>query len=227
MLYGKDMIIHLIVGSIKRMLYMKMSQHCPKEYEPLGGDINVKVDLPTYATGVDKSKFAEKVDLFNVKSNADKLDIDKLALVPVDLSKLSNVVKNDVVKKTEHKAKIKNTEYKTPDITNLVTETIINAKINEIKGEIPSTTNLVTTTALTAVEYKIPNVSHLVDKTDYNAKINEIKKKKNTDHNHDKYITTLEFTKLTAENVAPRLAQANLVTKIDFDSKLINVNKKN
>ena len=52
-------------------------------------------------------------------------------------------------------------------------------------------------------------------------------KKKNTDHNHDKYITTLEFTKLTAENVAARLAQANLVTKIDFDSKLINVNKKN
>ena len=51
-------------------------------------------------------------------------------------------------------------------------------------------------------------------------------KKKNTDHNHDKYITTLEFTKLTAENVAARLAQANLVTKIDFDSKLINVNKK-
>ena len=107
MLYGKDMIIHLIVGLTKRMLYMKMSQYCPKEYEPLGGDINVKVDLPTYATGVDKSKFAEKVDLPNLKSNADKLDIDKLALVPVDLSELSNVVKMMLLKRLNIRLKSK------------------------------------------------------------------------------------------------------------------------
>ena len=51
-------------------------------------------------------------------------------------------------------------------------------------------------------------------------------KKKITDHSHDKYITTLEFNKLTAENFAARLAQANLVTKTDFDGKLINFNRK-
>ena len=71
-------------------------------------------------------------------------------------------------------------------------------------------------------------------KTDYNTKINEIKKK-NFDHNYDKYITNLEFIKLTAENFPARLAQANLasksdianfVKKTDFDDKLKNVNKK-
>ena len=62
-------------------------------------------------------------------------------------------------------------------------------------------------------------------KTDYNTKINEIEKRI-TDHSHDKYITTLEFNKLTAENFAARLALTNLVTKTDFDDKLINLNKK-
>ena len=71
-------------------------------------------------------------------------------------------------------------------------------------------------------------------KTDYNTKINEIGKKI-TDHDHDKYIITPEFLKLTAENFAARLAQANLasksdivnfVKKTDFDDKLKNLNKK-
>ena len=84
-----------------------MSQHFPKPYEPSGGDINVKNDLSNYATKadiknispVDTSSFALKTNLANLKGKVDKLDIDKLASVPTDLSKLSNVVKNDVVKK--------------------------------------------------------------------------------------------------------------------------------
>ena len=67
---------------------------------------------------------------------------------------------------------------------------------------------LTTTAALTAVENKIPNVCNLVRNTDYNTKINEIEKKI-TDHSHDKYISTPEFNKPTAENFAARLAQAN------------------
>ena len=50
--------------------------------------------------------------------------------------------------------------------------------------------------------------------------------KKISDHNHYRYITTSEFSKLTAENVAARLTQANLVTKTDFDAKLKSLNKK-
>ena len=91
-----------------------------------------------------------------------KLNIDKLAPVPVDLSKLSNVVKNDVVKKNAYNAKIKNIEDKIPDITNLAIKTTLNAKINKVKGEIPSINNLVTTTPATAVENKLHNVSNLV-----------------------------------------------------------------
>ena len=84
-----------------------MSQYFPKPSEPFGGDINVKVDLSDYATKadienishVDTSSFALNTNLANLKTKVDKLDIDKLVPVPVDLSKLSDVVKNADVKK--------------------------------------------------------------------------------------------------------------------------------
>ena len=85
-----------------------MSQYFPKRCEPFGWDINLKVDLSNYATKadiknishVDTSSFALKTNLATLKTEVDKLDIDKLAPVSVDLSKLSDVVKNDIVKKT-------------------------------------------------------------------------------------------------------------------------------
>ena len=80
----------------------------------------------------------------------------------------------------------------------------------------------------TTVENKIPNVSGLVKKKkkiDYNTKINEIESKI-TDHNHDKYITTREFNKLTTENFKARLKQADLITKTEFDTKLQNISKR-
>ena len=75
-------------------------------YEPFGGDINVKIDLSNYAAKADiknisdlnTSRFALKSDLASLKTEVDKLDIDKLLPVPVDLSKLSDVVKKDVKK---------------------------------------------------------------------------------------------------------------------------------
>ena len=137
-------------------------------------------------------------NLSNFKSKVDELDVNKLVPVPVDLSKLSNIVKNDVVKNDVYNAKIKNIEDKIPDITNLAIKTTLNAKVNDVNGEILNITNLVTTCALTAVENKIPSASNLVKKTDYKTKINEIEKKI-TDHNKDKYIITPEFSKFTAE----------------------------
>ena len=92
-----------------------------------------------------------------MKSKVDKLDVDKLVPVPVDLSKLSYVVKKDVCN-----AKINNIGDKIPDITNLATNTTLNAKINEVKNGIPNITNFAATAALTAVENKMPNVSNLV-----------------------------------------------------------------
>ena len=84
-----------------------MSQNFPKRYEPFDGDINVKDDLSNYATKadiknishVDTSSFALKTNLASLKTEVDKLDIDKLAPVPVDLSKLSDIVKMMLLKK--------------------------------------------------------------------------------------------------------------------------------
>ena len=80
--------------------------------------------------------------------------------------------------------------------------------------------------ALTSVEDKITDISSLVKTTtDYNIKITETENKL-TDHDHDKYITTPEFNKVTAENFAARLKQANLVAKAYFDDKLKSINRK-
>ena len=78
---------------------------------------------------------------------------------------------------------------------------------------------------MTAVENKIPDVSSLVKKTDYNTKISDIENKI-TDHNHDKYISTSEINKLIKENVNARLAEANLITKTDSDSRLQTLSKR-
>ena len=88
-----------------------------------------------------------------MKSKVDKLNVDELVPVPVDLSKLSDVVKNDVVIKDVYNAKIKNIQHKIPSITNIATNASINGKINEVKEKylILIPTNLATTTALTAV----------------------------------------------------------------------------
>ena len=73
-----------------------MSKYFPKPYEPFGGDINVKVDLSNYATKtdiknishVDTSSFALKTNLANLKTEVDKLDIDKLKSLPKKLLNL-------------------------------------------------------------------------------------------------------------------------------------------
>ena len=91
-----------------------------------------------------------------------------------------------------------------------------------------------TTSSLIAAENKIASVTNLVKNTDYNTKINKIEKKI-TDNNHDKYIITSEFDKLTSENFDARLKQANLasksdianfVNKTDFNEKLKDVTSK-
>ena len=218
---------------------IKMSQYFPKPLRSFGGNVNVKVDLPNYATKtdlknitlIDTSSFALKTNLASIKNEVDKLDIAKLAPVPIDLSKLSDVVKNDVVKKAVYDklaAKVNNivtsgfvlkTKYQTdktelekkiPDVTDFVKKT----KLTELENKIPDVSSLATKTALSAVENKVPSFSSLVKKADYDTKISELQKKL-TDHNNDKYITTPEFNTLPASVFNARLAQANLITKTD------------
>ena len=111
----------------------------------------------------------------NLQSKVDKLDVHNLVFVPADLSKVSDVVKNYVVKKDVYNVKIKNIEDKIPDITNVATNYSLNAKINEVKDEILNIPNLAGTTAITAFKNNIPNVSILVKKTDYNTKLMKLK----------------------------------------------------
>ena len=126
--------------------------------------------------------------------------------VPVDLSKLSDVVKNDVVKKTvcdklvakvnnidtsdfilktKHQTDKTELEKKIPNVTDFFKE----AKLTELENKIPDVSNLATKAALTTVENKIPNVRNLVKITGYNTKVTEIENKLNN-HNHGKYIDT-------------------------------------
>ena len=199
-----------------------MSQYFLNRLEVLEEILTLKLVFPTMqqqqiqknVTHIDTSNFALKTNLASLKTEVDKLDIDKLAPVPVDLSKLSDVVKNDVLKKAVYDklvAKVNNidtsdfvlkTKYQTdktelenkiPDVSNLVKK----AKLTELENKIPDVSSLATKTALTAVENKIPSVSNLVKKTGCDIKISELEKKL-TDHNHDKYIITSEFNTLPA-----------------------------
>ena len=157
-----------------------MSKYFLKPFRNFGGNVNVKVDLSNYATKadlnnishVDTSSFAHKTNLASLKTEADKLNIDKLVTAPVDLSKWSNVAKNEVAKKTVYDqlvAKVNNidtsgfvlkTKYCADklklnlDTSNFVKKLDYNVNVSEIEGKIPSISSLATTSALTTVENK-------------------------------------------------------------------------
>ena len=92
-------------------------------------------------------------------------------------------------------------------------------KLTKLENKIRDVSSLATKTALTELENKIPSVRSLVKKKIIIQKLLRLKKKI-IDHNHDKYITTPEFNTLAASVFNARLAQANLITKTDFDPKL-------
>ena len=105
-----------------------MSQYFPRPSNHKE-NIKVEIDLSNYATKtdinniahVDTSNFALKTNLANLKNEVDKLDIEKLVPIPADLSKLSNVVKNDVVKKTVYDQLV--TKVNNIDTSNFVLKT--------------------------------------------------------------------------------------------------------
>ena len=88
-----------------KRVYYKMSYYPP--YKSFSNNIKVEFDLTNYATKidlnniihVDTSSFSSKTNLAALKTEVDKIDVEKLKTTPVDLAKLTNTVKNDLVKK--------------------------------------------------------------------------------------------------------------------------------
>ena len=137
------------------------------------------------------------------------------------VTKVNNIDTSGFVLKTD-KTEL---EKKIPDSSGLVKKTSYNTKITKLETKIPDISNLATKTELTTVENEILSISNLVKEADYNTKVTETENKLNN-HNHDKYIDTSEFNKLAADVFNARVAQANLITKTDFDAKLSSFNRK-
>ena len=147
-----------------------MSQYFPKPFRNYGGNINIKVDLSNYATKSDlknvthvcTSIFVAKINLASLKTEIDKLDIKKLVLVPVDLGKLSDAVKNDAVKKAvcnKLGAKVNNI-----NAGDFVLKNKYQTDKSKLEKKIPDVTNFVNKAKLTELENKIPDISILATK---------------------------------------------------------------
>ena len=204
-----------------------MSEYFLKSFRRFGRNINVKVDLSNYTTKtdlrnvthVDTSGFALKTNLANLKAEVDKLDVDKLAPVPLDLSKLSDVVKN-VVKKTVYETELEN---KIPDISNLATKTELTA----VENKVPNVSRLATETESTAVEDKIPDISNFATKTALTNLSNTVRYISTLIKNseYDTNIVEIENKYVRNTGFGSKLAQANVIIKRNYDAKIIELEK--
>ena len=227
-----------------------MSQYVPP-YNNSSENIKVELDLSNYATKkdiedithVDTSSYALKTNLANyLKTEVDKIDTDKLKTVPDDLAKLSNVVKHDVVKKTEYNAL--KTKVDGIDTSALITRTKFTADTNslddkndKVEKKIPVLTNFVTTarfnheknllatkTALTTVENRIPDISNIATKTSlssllpvstFNSKVTELEGKVTTvDNKFSEYAKKADVASVITK------IKNDYATNASLDSKL-------
>ena len=177
-----------------------MSSYYPP-YRSSSQNIKVELDLANYATKddvknithVDVSSFASKTNSAALKTEVDKIDADKLKTVPVDLAKLSNVVNNDVVKKTDYNTKVTSIESQIAGVTNNTLDNladVTNLKAADTSNSVLKTkhTSDVTTleNKIDTVDKKIPDISGLATKTiltsylqttTFNSKVTEVENK--------------------------------------------------
>ena len=181
-------------------------------------NIKVKIDLSNYATKegirdithVDTSSFALKTNLSSLKTEVDKLDFEKLVPVPTDLSKLSNVVKIDVVKKAAYNKLV--VKVDNIDTNEFVLKTKYDTDKAELEKKIPNTSILATKTALTTVENEIPDTSNFATKTALTTVENKIPDTSNL-------ATKPALT--TVEGKVPNIN--NLVKKSDYNTKITSI----
>ena len=126
-----------MIENYKRVYY-KMSYYPP--YKSSSNNIKIELDLTNYATKtdlknitrVDVSSFASKTNLAALKTEVDKIDVDKLKTTPIDLDRLSNLVKNDVVKKTDYNTKVTSIEAQIAGLTKNTVDNL--ADITKLKA---------------------------------------------------------------------------------------------
>ena len=184
---------------IYKRVYYKMSYYPP--YKSSSNNIKVELDLTNYLTKtdlknithVDVSSFASKTNLAALKTELDKIDVDKLKTVPVDLAKFTSAVENDLVKKTVYNTKVtsiggqiagitKNTIDNLADITKLKpTDTNSFVLKTKLASDVTTLQNKIDT-----IDKKIPDISGLATKTSlnaylqtstFNSKVNEVENK--------------------------------------------------
>ena len=187
-----------MIENYKRVYY-KVSYYPP--YKSSSNNIKVKLDLTDYATKtdlksithVDVSSFVSKTNLAALKTEVDKIDVDKLKTTPVDLAKLTNAAESDLVKKTDYNAKVTSIEGQIAGITKNTIDNL--ADIKKLKAV--DTNSFVTRTKFSAdtnalddkidgVEKKNPDISGLATKTSlnshlqtsaFNSKVTEVENK--------------------------------------------------
>ena len=206
-----------------------MSYYPP--YNNSSNNIKVELDLSNYATKddvknithVDVSSHGTKTNLTALKTEVDKIYTDKLKTALADLAKLSNVVKNDVVKKTDYntlKNKVNAIDtLKFASRTKFTTDTnALDDKIDKVEKKIPDISGLATKSSVTRliteqedytdkVKNKIPDISGLASKTELTAVENKIP-------DNSGLATTSALT--VVENKIYDIT--SLITKTDFDT---------
>ena len=195
----KKLWIVFMIKNYKRLHY-KMSTYYPP-YKSSSNNIKAELDLSNYATKndlknithADVSSFASKTDLAALKTEEDKIDVDKLKTAPTDLAKLTNAVENDLVKKTDYNTKVtiietqiagftKNTVDNLADITKLkAIDTNSFVLKTKLASDVTTLENKIDT-----VDKKIPDISRLASKTSlnsylqtatFNSKVTEVENK--------------------------------------------------
>ena len=173
-------------------------------YKNSSNNIKAELDLTNYATKTDLkyithtvvSSFASKTNLSALKTEIDKIDIDKLKTVPDDLAKLSNVVKNEVVKKTDFSADNNVTRTKFSTDTNSLDD-----KIDKVDKKIPDVSGLATKSSVTIL---IKNLDDRIDK----LKINDYAKKTSLTN----YMLTSTFNSKSNE-LENKIKDADIIAK--------------
>ena len=171
-----------MIKNYKRVYY-KMSIYYPP-YKSSSNNIKVELDLTNYATKtdlnnithVDTSSFASKTNLAALKSEVDKIDVDKLKTGPVDLAKLTNAAENYLVQKTVYNTKVTSIETQIAGLTKNTVDNL--ADVTKLKAIDTNSFALKTKLAsdITTLENKIdtgdkkiPDISGLATKTSLNA----------------------------------------------------------